>query len=246
MPAANTFLVPEGGLLNDNTGTIVGIINADTDAVTILNTKVQALINLGANAFVSYPLTIGTDIPKANESNYVANDNSGNMMSILNNDTSSTKLANAKLAGPLLTAVVAGAGIDVTAAPGSGAGTQTISIKGGKGSSPILEDVATETELTTTTATTVVTYTPTATDLFRISGFVRVLTAATNITVTATWNDAAGTAQTATLVPTTSLPVGDYPLPPTVIAAGTGGAINLKVTAGTASQCYASGAIELL
>jgi hypothetical protein len=46
----------------------------------------------------SWPLTIGTDIPGPNESNYVANDNTGNLLDIVNSDTSSTTLSALKIA----------------------------------------------------------------------------------------------------------------------------------------------------
>jgi hypothetical protein len=46
----------------------------------------------------SYPLTIGTDIPGPNESNYVANDNTGDLLDTINSDTSSTTLSALKMA----------------------------------------------------------------------------------------------------------------------------------------------------
>jgi hypothetical protein len=46
----------------------------------------------------SYPLTIGKDIPGPNESNYVANDNTGNLLGIINSDTSSITLSALKIA----------------------------------------------------------------------------------------------------------------------------------------------------
>jgi hypothetical protein len=46
----------------------------------------------------SYPLTIGIDTPGPNESNYVANDNTGNLLDIINSDTSSTTLSALKMA----------------------------------------------------------------------------------------------------------------------------------------------------
>jgi len=105
---------------------------------------------------------------------------------------------------------------------------------------------AVETELTTTTATTIVTFTPTAVGLFLLKVIVRVVTAATTITLTASWYDAAGTAQTYTWENAASLPVGIRLELPVILSAGTGGAITVSATAGTANQAYVSAAIEEL
>jgi hypothetical protein len=105
---------------------------------------------------------------------------------------------------------------------------------------------AVETELTTTTATTIVTFTPTAVGLFLLKVVVRVVTAATTLTLTASWYDAAGTAQTYTWENAASLPVGIRLELPVILAAGTGGAITVSATAGTANQVYVSAAIEEL
>lgn len=53
----------------------------------------------------SYPLTIGKDTPDPNESNYVANDNTGNLLNIVNSDTSSTTLSALKMAIDALTII---------------------------------------------------------------------------------------------------------------------------------------------
>jgi hypothetical protein len=53
----------------------------------------------------SYPLTIGKDIPGPNESNYVANDNTGNLLNIANTDTSSTTLSALKMAIDAITLI---------------------------------------------------------------------------------------------------------------------------------------------
>jgi hypothetical protein len=53
----------------------------------------------------SYPLTIGKDIPGPNESNYVANDNTGNLLDIVNSDTSNTTLSALKVAIDTLTLI---------------------------------------------------------------------------------------------------------------------------------------------
>jgi len=105
---------------------------------------------------------------------------------------------------------------------------------------------AVETELTTTTATTLVTFTPAATGLFLLKAVVRVVTAATTVTLQASWSDAAGTAQSYTWENATSLPVGIRLELPVIAAAGSAGAITVTATAGTANQVYCSAAIEEL
>jgi hypothetical protein len=105
---------------------------------------------------------------------------------------------------------------------------------------------AVETGLTTTTATTIVTFTPTATGLFLVKAVVRVITAATTLTLTLTWDDAAGTAQTYTWENATSVPIGVRLELPVIIAAGSAAAISVSATAGTANQAYISAAIEEL
>jgi hypothetical protein len=238
-----SILLAESAIQNDNSGQLVGVINADTSTVTINNAKVQGLVNLGAHAFSGYPLTVGTDLPAKNESNYVANDNTGNLMSILNADTSTTTLSNAKLAGPLVSGITAGAGITVTGNPANGVGSPTVAVSTGTGGVPLIRAHTVESELTSTAATVVATYTPTATDGFYVLVFVRVVTAATAVTVTVTYDDAAGTAQTQTMLPTTTLAVGNFDMVGAFVVAGTSAAIDVNVTAGTANQVYASAVI---
>ena len=277
---ASTLLV-EGAIQNDNTGQLVSVINADSSAAHINNAKVQGLVNLGTHAFSGYPLAVGTDMPAANESNFVANDNSGNLVAIINADTSTTKINNAKLAGnlvssitgnngitvsnptgvgpatlglsavpnsvlagPLVTGITAGNGITVTNNPGTGTGAPTVSLASSSvNASPIIRARTQEQQLTATTATTFLTYTPTATSSFYIVVFARVMTAATNLSLTLTYNDAAATAQTQTLLPTTSLAVGAYDMVGAFVVAGTAGAVAVSATAGTINQVYVSGSI---
>ena len=270
----------ESAIVNDNSGALASVINDDTSSVTILNTKVQGLANLGTHAFSGYPLVVGTDIPSKSESAYVANDNTGNLLTIINADTSTVALANGKLAGPLVksitgndgitvtnptgvgaatlglsgvansalagplvSSVTAGTGINVSGNPTSGTGSPTISLSSGLGGTVLIQAIKIEEELTTTAATTVATYTPTATYGYHIQVFVRVVTAATTVTVTLTYYDAATTAHTDTLVPGTSLAVGAYDVVGSFVVAGSGGAIAVSVTAGTANQVYASAVI---
>lgn len=151
-------------------------------------------------------------------------------------------LSNTKLAGPLVTGLKAGSGITITGNPASGVGEVTVALSGGKGSSPIIEAVAVETEIASTTATTLVTVTPTATTGYIIYGFFRT-TATTDVTGTLTFYDASGASQTDTIVPKNSFAAGVYSIGPSFVAAGTGGAVALSLTAGTANQVYGSATI---
>ncbi len=311
---ASFLIVPETAIINDNSGTLMGVLNADTFASTLNNVKVQGLVNLGTHAFNGYPLTIGTDIPAANESRYVANDNSGNLVGVINADTSTAVINNAKLGGPLVSSVTGNNGITVTSPAGVGAATLglsglangvlagplvssivgadgiTVTNPGGVGAAdlslvnvpngvlagPLVASItagtgisvsnpagvgaatvsatntgnvvakATNTEITATTATTVLTYTPTATGQFAIKLGFSVITAETTVTITATWTDPASAAvQTYTWLSAFSAPVGTYELLPLdAIAASTASAVAVTVTAGTASQVWVTGRIE--
>ena len=58
---ASFLIVPESALVNDGSGALVGVINADTSAAVINNAKVQALVHLGASAFTAYPISLAND-----------------------------------------------------------------------------------------------------------------------------------------------------------------------------------------
>lgn len=96
-------------------------------------------------------------------------------------------------------------------------------------------------QLTTTSATGVVSYTPPINGNYLIHVYYRVANTTTNVTITLTWTDAAG-AQTLTVVALTSTLVGSYTLSPIYIAAVTS-AITLTATAGTANNVYVSSTI---
>jgi hypothetical protein len=100
-----------------------------------------------------------------------------------------------------------------------------------------------EQEITSTSAVTALTYTPTISGLYRISFYFRVVTAATDVTVTVTSTDATG-AQTWDVLSLTSEPVGSHQLAAITIGATSGDAIDVIVTAGTADQVYFSSSIE--
>ncbi len=110
MPAANE----SNYVANDNTGNLVAIINADTWAATISAAKAPGTVPtdsatvaaevVGGAAVpgVSTALQRGDHVhamPAANESNYVANDNTGNLATIINNDTSAVTISTAKAPG---------------------------------------------------------------------------------------------------------------------------------------------------
>jgi hypothetical protein len=101
---------------------------------------------------------------------------------------------------------------------------------------------AIEVYLTSTTATTVASFTPTANGNFVVYVYFRVKTAATNVTVTVTYNDVGG-AVTNTLLPTQSEAIGSWSLVPLFINAVSGTAIVVSVTAGTVNQVYASSSV---
>ena len=252
-----TMLLPvgtrlyEAGVQNDNTGTLVSVINADTNAATINNTKVQGLVNLGSHAFTGYPLS-NSDLKGALVSSLAVTANNGITQSVSNPTGVGTGtitlglsgVPNNVLAGPLLDSVTAGTGIDVSSNPSSGTGSPTISAK----DTTNTVDSADGTEITSTTATTVLTYTPTATGLFDVSLFLEVTTAATTVTATLTYYDEeAAASDTINLTPSggVSLAVGEYTFPVVPsLRCGTTDPVAVSITAGTANQVYASGWIR--
>lgn len=101
---------------------------------------------------------------------------------------------------------------------------------------------ASNTQVTTTSATSIVTLTPPATGNYEIRIYYRVVTASTTVTITVTWTDPSG-AQTLTLVNAVNTAVGSYVLAPTFINA-TAAAITVTATAGTANQLFVSADIQ--
>ncbi|MEM3264664.1 MAG: hypothetical protein QXH07_01790 [Thermoplasmata archaeon] len=98
---------------------------------------------------------------------------------------------------------------------------------------------AKEVELTSTTATTIATFTPSAAGNFMIMVYARVVTAATTLTLTASWTDATG-AQSYSWISSQSEPVGSYVFLPLFINSAASAAITVTATAGTANQVYVS------
>ncbi len=103
--------------------------------------------------------------------------------------------------------------------------------------------VAYEQEIIATTATTLLTYTPTASGIFDVGVYFRVAVAATDVAIQVTATDAGG-AQTWTLLATTLEPVGSYTITPIKVACIKGSAITITITVGTANQVYASASIQ--
>jgi hypothetical protein len=101
---------------------------------------------------------------------------------------------------------------------------------------------ASNTLLTTTNATNVVTLTPTALANYTVGVYLRVVTATTNVTVAISYTDSGG-AQVNTVLNVQAIPVGSYSCP-LIFLESTASAITVTVTAGTANQVYASASIK--
>jgi len=97
--------------------------------------------------------------------------------------------------------------------------------------------------LTVTSATSVLSYTPTIQGNFNIGIYFRVITGTTNVTVVVTYTDDTG-AQTNTLLSAQSCVIGSYSTLPLFINAKTTGAITIAVTASIANRVYVSASIE--
>jgi hypothetical protein len=127
----------------------------------------------------------------------------------------------------------------------SALGTVELPTSAGSPSTPVVPYRAAsvqDQQITTTSQTTVLSYTPQAQGLFSVKIYARVVTAATNVTITITYTSPSG-AQTNTVV-NQSLGVGDWVFVPQTILATIGSAISVNVTAATANQVYVSAAIE--
>lgn len=107
---------------------------------------------------------------------------------------------------------------------------------------PIRTAIANDVQVTSTSAQTVATFTPTVKGNFFIPIYFRVVTGTTNVTITVTYADGSGV-QTTTMISAQSTVVGSYSLVPLFINAVSGTAINVTVTASVANQVYASASI---
>ncbi len=99
-------------------------------------------------------------------------------------------------------------------------------------------------EVTSTSAQTILNFTPTTSGMYSVKSYLRVVTAATNITLTITYADSGG-AQTYTpaALNNQSIAVGSHGVIAYDFEAMSGTAITLTVTAGTANQVYVTGAL---
>ena len=96
-------------------------------------------------------------------------------------------------------------------------------------------------ELTTTSATSILSYTPSSQGNYMVMIYYSVITAATDLTLTLTWTDSTGS-QSYTWVNDTSQAVGSYNVLPVFINS-IASEITVTATAGTANQVYVSGSI---
>jgi hypothetical protein len=99
-----------------------------------------------------------------------------------------------------------------------------------------------EMQIISTSATSVVTHTPTSQKNYMVMASVRVITAATNVTITITWTDSTGS-QTDTRINNQSLSVGTHDVPIKFLNSVSSQPITVTITAGTANQVYVSAAV---
>lgn len=110
------------------------------------------------------------------------------------------------------------------------------------GAAVLIKKSCADTEITTTSATSVLTWTPPVMGDFTVKTYIRV-TVPTTVAVALTYTDASG-AQTVTILPSQSVAVGSHMLPEYFFNALSTGPITLSITAGTANQVYASSEID--
>jgi len=101
-----------------------------------------------------------------------------------------------------------------------------------------------ELELTSTSQTQVCSFTPSSTGMFIIDVFVRVTVATTALTLSASWTDASGMAQSYVWENGTNITIGNRLELPIIITAQSGSQITVYATAGTANQVYVSATIS--
>ncbi len=99
-------------------------------------------------------------------------------------------------------------------------------------------------ELTTTSQTQVLTYTPASVAVVKVMVSITVITANTTVTLTVNWTDPNAGNQTYTLENAEYLGVGVRLELPLVLTSAGGTAVTVTATSGTANQVYVSGIIE--
>lgn len=134
-----------------------------------------------------------------------------------------------------VTSIVAGTGISISGATG------TVTVTNTATSANVVEVAnVSELELTTTSATTVVTYTPVIAGNYLVTAYIRVVTG-TTILLNATWTDVTG-AQSAPLL-NSNLPAGSFFIPVTTINSTASTPITLTATAGASNSMFISASI---
>jgi hypothetical protein len=101
---------------------------------------------------------------------------------------------------------------------------------------------ASDTQLTTTSSTNVINYTPASNGNYLVFIYYRITNATTTISLTATWTDNSGS-QTYTFLSTESQIVQSYAVLPLMVNANTGGNIIVAAQAGTANNIYISATV---
>ena len=97
-------------------------------------------------------------------------------------------------------------------------------------------------QLTTTSPTSVVSYTPSINANHTVYIYYRVVSATTNVSISLSWTDNSG-AQTMSILSTTAKGVGSYSIAPVYIQAVLGSPIAVSITSGTANNVFASATI---
>jgi hypothetical protein len=108
--------------------------------------------------------------------------------------------------------------------------------------SPIRTASACDLQITSTAATQVLTYTPTAKGNFVVYANLNV-TAATAVQIEVKYTDARGNAASEMILPSQNMSAGVWTFDPRYITAAAGQPITVIITAGTANQVYASATI---
>ena len=112
------------------------------------------------------------------------------------------------------------------------------------GPSPSLGQTALGLQITATTETTVLQFTPGSDIALLLRASLAIVTSATTVSLVASWTDPHAGAQTYQWENSASLPVGVRLELPLLVHAKGGQEVSIKVTAGTADQTYVTASIE--
>jgi hypothetical protein len=108
---------------------------------------------------------------------------------------------------------------------------------------PVIMASCSDTKITSTSATTILTCTPTVQGNFEVNLYLGITSSTTPVTITITWTDGRG-AQTYTMFNAYPFTADAHSIAPYFINAVANQPITLTITAGTANQVYVSGAIR--